>query len=152
MASNAPAFNFSLLSKSIDDIEDLAGFEVPVAGMYSLKLSTAVKVVTMKNSPRDCVEANFEVIECLEQNNADEPATKPGTRFSMLFQLGHEVSEGKMKELLLPIAAHFGVRDMATLITETCKDGVIVVAKVKRRADKDDADKFYPDVSQLVVS
>lgn len=152
MASNAPAFNFSLLSKSIDDIEDLAGFEVPFPGMYSLKLQTSVKVVTMKNNPRDCVEANFEVIECLEKNTSTDPDTKPGTKFSILFQLGHEVSEGKMKELLLPIAAHFGVRDMATLITETCKDGIIVAAKVKRRADKDDADKFYPDVSQLVVA
>lgn len=152
MASNAPAFNFSLLSKSIDDIEDLAGFEVPYPGMYSLKLSTSVKVVEMKGSPRDCVEVNFEVIECMEKNNSEDPDTKPGTKFSTLFQLGHEVSEGKMKELLLPIAAHFGVRDMAVLITEICKDGVIVAAKVKRRADKEDKDKFYPDVSQLVVA
>ena len=140
-------FNSSLLSKSIDDIEDLPGFEAPVNGMYSLKFSTNVKVINDK----DCVEAAFEVIECLEQNNPEEPATKPGTKFSTLFQLGNDIAEGKLKELVTPIAAHFDVRDLATLVTETCKD-LIITAKVKRRADKNDSDKHYADVSQVSIA
>ena len=151
---SAPQFNSSLLDKSIDDIEDLAGFETPVAGMYSLKLYTAVKVVKMSGKDTDCVEANFEVIECLEQNDPGELPTKSGTKFSVLFQLGHEISEGKMKELLIPIAAHFGERSMLKLITEVLaqSENVIIVAKVKRRADKTDKEKFYPDVSNVTVA
>lgn len=140
-------FNMGLLSKSIDDIEDLPGFEVPVPGMYSLKFSTSVKVVNDK----DCVEASFEVIECLEQNDPETEPTKAGTKFSMLFQLGNEIAEGKLKEIVVPVAAHFGEKDMAKLVTETCKD-LIITAKVKRRADKNDKDKFYADVSQVTIA
>lgn len=140
-------FNSSLLSKSIDDIDDLPGFQVPVNGMYTLKLTTAVKVVNDK----DCVEASFVVVECLEQNDPAEEATKPDTRFSMLFQLGNEVAEGKMKELLIPIAEHFGERNMLTLVTETCKD-VVIAAKVTRRYDKTDSEKIYANVTNVSVA
>lgn len=150
MATQAHQFNSSLLSKSIDDIEDLPGFEVPTPGMYSLKFSTQVKVV----KDRDCVEANFEVIECLEQNDPAEKAAIPGTKFSMLFQLDNPIAEGKMKELMIPIAEAFGERNMLTLITETCavSQGVIIAAKVTRRPDKEDKDKFYAVVSQVTLA
>lgn len=147
MATQQHAFNSSLLAKSIDDIDDLPGFEVPVNGMYSLKFSTAVKVINGKSA----VEANFEVIECLEQNDANEPATKAGTKFSQMFYLENEVALGKMKELVMPVAAHFGERSLETLVMVTCKD-LIVTAKVKRRADKDDKEKFYADVSGLTLA
>lgn len=149
--SNDKSFNLGLLDKSIDDIEDLPGFEVPVAGVYSLKFSTAVKVVKMKGIDKDCVEANFEVIECVEQNDPEETPTKAGTKFSMLFQLGNDVAEGKMKELLTPIGAHFNVANLGTLVTETCKD-LIITATVKRRADKEDAEKFYPVVTNVMIA
>jgi len=139
--------NLSLLDKSIDDIEDLPGFEVPVNGVYSLKFNTATKIV----NEVDCVEANFEVIECVEQNDPNEPATKPGTKFSMLFRLNNDVALGKMKELLVPIAKHFDEGNLLKLITDVCKD-LVIVAKVKRRADKEDKEKFYADVSNLLVS
>lgn len=146
MSSNQTP-NLSLLDMSIDDIDDLPGFECPVNGIYTLKLSTSVKLVNDK----DAVEASFEVIECNEQNDPAEEATKPGTKFSSLYFLDNEISQGKMKELMLPIAQHFGERNMLKLITDTCKD-LIVVAKVKRRADKKDSEKFYPDVSGIIIA
>lgn len=142
----ATQFNSSLLDKSIDDIDDLPGFEVPVNGVYTLKFSTAIKQVNDK----DCVEAAFEVIECQEQNDPNETPTKVGTKFSTLFQLGNDIAEGKMKELVMPVAAHFGERNMLKLITDVCKD-LIIIAKVKRRADKQDKDRFYADVSNVVI-
>lgn len=145
--TQSTSVNLSLLDKSIDDIEDLPGFEVPVNGVYSLKFNTAVKVV----NEVDCVEANFEVIECIEQNDPNEPATKAGTKFSMLFRLNNDIALGKMKELLVPIAKHFDEGNLLKLITDTCKD-LIIAAKVKRRADKEDKEKFYADVSNVVVS
>jgi hypothetical protein len=145
--SNEKSFNLGLLDKSIDDIEDLPGFEVPVNGVYTLKFSTAIKVVKDK----DCVEANFEVIECQEQNDPEATPTKAGTKFSMLFQLENEIAQGKMKELVMPIAAHFGERNMGKLITETCKD-LIINAKVTRRADKEDKEKFYANVTNVTVA
>lgn len=139
--------NLALLDKSIDDIDDLPGFEVPVPGMYTLKFWTELKVVNDK----DCVSCNFETIECLEQNDAEEPPTKSGTKFNTLHQVENDIAMGKLKELLVPVSQHFGVSNVATLVTETCKEPLIVVAKVKRRKDKNDADKFYADVSGLQV-
>lgn len=139
--------NLSLLDKSIDDIEDLPGFECPVNGIYSLKFSTGTKNVNNK----DAVEANFEVIECIEQNDPNETPTIPGTKFSSLYFLDNDISMGKLKELLAPVAAHFGEKNLAVLVTDTCKD-LIVAAKVKRRYDKNDKDKVYPDVSGLQIS
>lgn len=138
--------NLSLLDKSIDDIDDLAGFETPVPGMYSLKFSTSLKKVNDK----DCVSCDFEVIECIEQNDAELAPTKPGTKFNTLHQLENDIALGKLKEMLVPVSQHFGVSNLATLVQETCKD-LIVVAKVKRRKDKNDPEKFYADVGALTV-
>lgn len=145
-------FNLGLLDKSIDDIEDLPGFETPVNGIYTLKLKMGTKVVVMKNTPRDCVEANFEVVECQEQNDPEEKATTPGTKFSMLFQVDNDIAMGKLKDILTPLAAHYGETNLGKLITETLAEDTIISAKVRRRADKEDKDKFYPDVSQVQVA
>lgn len=139
--------NLSLLDMSIDDIDDLAGFEAPVPGFYSLKFSTSLKVVNDK----DCVSCDFEVIECIEQNDQELAPTKPGTKFNTLHQLENDIALGKLKEMLAPISAHFGVANLATLVQETCQD-LIVAGKVKRRKDKTDPEKFYADVGALTVS
>lgn len=143
-------FNTSLLDKSIDEIEDLAGFEVPVPGVYTLKFALAPKVINDK----DAVEASFEVIECVEQVNGDDVPTKPGTKFSVAYFLDNDIALGRMKALVAPIANHFGESNLATLVTQTCAadQSLIVQAKVKRRADKNDKDKFYADVSELVIA
>lgn len=146
-AKQAKQFDMSLLDKSIDDIEDLPGFEVPLPGIYSLKFSTALKVI----NDNDCIEASFEVIECLEQNEPDEEPTKIGTKFSMLHQMDNEIAMGKLKELVAPIAVHFNERNLAKLVMDTCKD-LVITAKVKRRKDKNDAEKFYADVSGVVIA
>lgn len=140
-------FNTSLLDRSIDDIEDLAGFEVPVNGIYSLKFNTQLKVVNDK----DAVEANFETIECVEQNDPNEAPTKAGTKFSVLFFLDNDIAAGRMKQMLAPIAEHFNERSLSTLVTETCKD-LIITASVKRRKDKNDPDKHYADVSNITIA
>lgn len=145
--ANQQSPNLGLLDKSIDDIDDLPGFEVPVNGIYTLKVNTAVKVVNAK----DCIESSFEVIECIEQNDPAETATKPGTKFSMLAHIDNDIAMGKFKEMIAPIAVHFGERNLLKLVTDVCRD-VIVVAKVKRRADKQDADKFYADVSNVTIA
>lgn len=142
----------SILDKSIDEIDDLPGFAVPNNGLYSLKFSTSIKSINGK----ECVEANFEVLECLELNDAStegDPANKAGTKFSCLFFLegdNADKSISRLKELVAPVAESTGERNLLKLVTEVIKD-MIVVGKVKRRADKTDKDKFYADVSGLTL-
>lgn len=141
----------SLLDKSIDDIDDLPGFEVPHNGLFSLKFSTAVKTVADK----ECVEANFEIIELLELNDptlAAESCNKSGTKFSCLYFTEGEHADksiSRLKELVAPVAEATGERNLLKLVTEVIKD-MVVVGKVKRRIDKK-TDKTYADVSDLQV-
>lgn len=142
----------SLLDKSIDEIDDLPGFAVPHNGMFSLRFNTAIKTINDK----EFVEANFEVIEALELNDpttAEEGCNKAGTKFSSLFGLEGEHADksiSRLKELVAPIAEATGERNLLKLVTEIIKD-MVVVGKVKRRADKTDKEKFYADVSELQV-
>ena len=139
---------FNLLDKSIDDIEDLAGFAVPTNGMYSLKFSTKLKEVNDK----PCVEANFEVIAAVELDDPsteNDPANKPGTKFSLLFQIENEMAVSRLKELMAPAAAHYNEGNMLVLCRDICANESVVVAKVKRRYDKKDADKIYAQVSGI---
>ena len=151
--------NLSLLDMSIDDIDDLPGFAVPPNGVYSLKFSTTIKVVNDKTS----VEASFEIIEVLELNEPprmDETlylATKPGTKFSTLFQVENETAMGKLKAMTLPIAAHFGERNMLKLITDTCAvaANLIITATVKQRNGKkgtDQEERIFADISNIIVA
>lgn len=137
-------FNEALLDKNLDDIDDLPGFMTPSNGVYLLKFSTSTKVVNDKHA----VSADFEVLECVEQNNAEDPATPPGTKFNVLFFLENEFGIGKLKELLKPISEHFGVPSLSVLVTETCKD-LEITAKVKQRKNKEDPDRPFADVQIL---
>jgi len=147
--SNAE-FNMSLLDKSIDDIDDLASFAVPPNGTYSLKVYTELKKV----NDNECVEANFEVVDTVELADPTGTPPKTGDKFSLLFKLGHEVGEGKMKEFLAPFAAASGERNVAKLLTEVLhKDqGLIVVGTVKQRKDKEDPEKVYASVKNIQLA
>lgn len=142
--------SLSLLDKSIDDIEDLPGFAVPPIGTYSLKMTCSVKDINNFAN----IESNFEVIEALELNNpeeADSPNAKPGTKFSVLSRIENDIAMGKFKEMVAPIAAHFGEKNVGKLVSEVIKD-LVIVGSVKHRKNKEDADKPYGDVSNITVA
>lgn len=140
-------FDFSLLDKTLDDIEDLAGFETPVPGVYTLKLKMETKVINNKPA----VVANMEVIECQEQDDPEAEATKPDTKFSVAFFLNNEVGLGKLKEFLLQPAEFFGESNLKVLLTEHMKESLVCSATVKRKKNKEDPDKPYADVSNVVI-
>lgn len=144
----AREFNMDMLDKDLDDIEELAGFEVPVNGMYTLKFKMELKVVNDK----DAAEAKLEVIECLEQNDSEETSTKPGTMFSVLFFVDNGIAMSNLRKFLTPFAEHFSEGNVLKLCVDHLKEEVVISAKVKRKADRKDADKFYADVTDIVVT
>lgn len=140
--------SLSLLDKSIDDIEDLPGFEVPPVGTYSLKMNCSVKEVNQKAA----IESNFEVMEALELNDPSLlDSVKPGTKFSTLSFIENDIAMGKFKEMVAPIAAATGEKNVGKLVSEVIKD-LVVVATVKHRKNKEDPDKPYADVSNITVA
>jgi hypothetical protein len=138
-----------LLDKSIDDIDDLPGFEVPNNGMYNLKLNISEKNINQK----DCIEAAFEVVECLEQNDPAKAPTTPGTKFSTLFFYENEVGLSKLKEFFIPFCEYLGEKNlMRAIIRMKEEKDLLIAARVKQVVDRKDADKIYADVGEIVIA
>lgn len=136
-----------LLDKSIDDIEDLAGFEVPPEGVYSFKYTASVKPINDKAF----IENTFEVIEAIELNDSTLEGVKTGTKFSTLTQIGNDIAMGKFKEFVAPLAEHFGEKNLGKLISEHLKD-VIITGTLTHRKNKEDESKPYGVVKDVTVS
>lgn len=141
--------NLDMLDMNLEDIQDLPGFEVPYPGEYILKLDAAVKSVNDKQA----VEISYEVVECMKKNNDTDPDTIPGTKFSQLFFLQGEpesvkISLGRLKQLLAPLAEQLGEGNLLVLVRDHLKS-LMVSATVNRRKDKNDPERFYPDVKNI---
>lgn len=141
--------DLDLLDVQLDDIEDLAGFEVPSAGEYVLRLSAEIKDV----SDKKCLEIGYEVMECLKKNNDTDPDAIPGTKFSQLFGLQGEEEKVKKalqfaKKLLAGVAEQVGEGNLAVLVRDHLP-GMVVEATVKRRQDKEDKERFYAAISNM---
>ena len=142
--------DLDLLDMNLSDIEDLPGFEVPVAGEYELRVTADIKTVKEKKA----VEIGYEVVACTKKNNDADKDTTPGTKFSQLFFLqgdpdGVKISLGKLKELLSGVAEQVGEGNLLVLIRDHLK-GMMATATVTRRADKEDKERFYPVVKNLM--
>jgi hypothetical protein len=135
-----------LFSKSIDDLADLPGFETPPPGSYILNVTCEVKKVNEK----DAVEASFTVVETSELANDSDTPVPAGTKFSTLFMLDNEFGVGNLKKFLKPFADHYDEKGIGALI-EQLKD-VTIACLVKNRKDKNDPDKVYGSVSNIVVA
>lgn len=135
-----------LFSKSIDDLADLAGFETPPPGSYILEVSCEVKKVNDK----DAVEASFTVVETTELKEAGDTPVPNGTKFSTLFMLDNEFGVGNLKKFLKPFSEHYDEKGIGALIEQI--KSVTIACLVKNRKDKNDPDKVYGSVSNIVVA
>jgi hypothetical protein len=139
-----------LLDMDFEAIEDVPGFEVPHNGDYRLRLGAEVK----KIKENQCLEISYEVMDTLKKNNDADPDAVPGTKFSQLFSLQGEPEKvkkalGYAKLLLKPIGEAVGEGNLMVLVRDHLP-GMICTATVKRRADKEDDEKFYPVIKNLM--
>lgn len=137
----------SLFDADLNDIADLAAFEVPPPGVYICNVSAEVKEIN--NTP--AVTANFTVLETVELKDRDAKQTAAGTKFSVAFMLGKGISEGKLKQFLAPFAEHFGTSNVGQLVKDKLAEEVTVSIVLKNRKDKDDPERVYPDVREITV-
>lgn len=162
MSNDTPTsqeLDMSLLDMEIDSIEDLPGFEVPVNGEYLLKLETSLKAINGKQF----IETSYELLECLKQDNDSDLPSKAGSKFSSLFTIkgdGKDTEKdtesvrlglGKFKELVKGIAEDTGQGNVGLLVRDVLAS-CIVQCTVKRRADKEDKEKFYPVIKNLKLN
>jgi hypothetical protein len=142
--------NASLLDSNIEDLKEVAGFEVPVPGIYNLLATMGLKEINNEQ----CVELAIVVVDCAEQDDPTATATLPGTKSSMLFKLSNEYSVSDLKKILKPFGEHFGVSNVRQLVEE-CVNDVQIVAKIGNRKGKaknpGDAAPVYMTLSNITV-
>lgn len=136
-----------LFSSSLDDLADLPSFETPPAGSYVLNASTDVKEINGKQT----VEASFTVVETVELKESNANPVAVGTKFSMLFMLDNKFGVGKLKDFLKPFAVHFNNNNIGELVLAEIKD-VMIACTVTNRKDKEDPDRIYGGVKNIVIS
>jgi len=143
--------DLALLDKTLDEIEDLPGFEVPVNGRYLLKANRKIKKINDKAA----VEVELEVMECLKKDNDADEDTVIGTKFSQLYFLQGEeesvkISMGMLKQFTKPLAEHVGESNMKVLVKDHLKD-VLYGATVVRRKDNKNPEVFRARLSNLEI-
>lgn len=139
-----------LLNANLDDLADLPAFETPPPGAYVLGATFDVKEVNGKNA----VEASYSVKETveLEDKSGETKAVPANTKFSQLFMLDNKIGVGNLKRALAPYAQHFGVKNIGALIRENLKEEVLISATLKNRKDKNDPDRLYASVANVMVA
>lgn len=150
---NAKEFDLSVLDVSLDDIDDLPSFDCPPNGTYQLLVNATTKVFEGKEGKPDsqCVVFDYEIVDVIELADKTGPTAKAGDKFGELFGLGSEDGIKYLKKAVLPYAAHFSTNNLRELISDKIQQ-VIVTATVKGRKDKNDPDKKYAGVSNVIVS
>lgn len=134
----------SLLDLSLDDLADLPEFKVFPAGAHRCTMELQSKDINGHPS----VELKLRLVETVElANPTDEPAAA-GTESSVAFMLDNEIGQGKFKEILKPIAQHYGVGKFGE-VQEACKGAeVLVVTKTRQNKEKT---QTYLDVVSIQV-
>lgn len=152
MSNNLEGFDSvdDLLNANLDDLADLPAFETPPPGAYVLGVTFDVKEVNGKNA----IEASYSVKETveLEDKSGETKAVHADTKFSQLFMLDNKFGVGNLKLALAPYAQHFGVNNIGALIRENLKEEVLISATIKNRKDKNDPDRVYASVANVMVA
>lgn len=144
----------NLLDATLDDLADMPEFKPFPAGAHrcTIKWDYTKAVGNQKG-----VEIKLTALETIELTNADETPVKAGDTSNMLFMFkkkdgsANEIAQGKWKELLAPLQAHFGTATNRE--TMDASQGAEVIAITKIRTDKSDTNdvKHYTDIVSLAV-
>lgn len=143
----------SLLDATLDDLADMPEFKPFPAGAHRANLTLELKPVN--NVPS--IDVQLKGIETMELANPEDTPIAPGDSTNVLLMLKkkdgtkNELSEGKLKEILKPLQAHFGTASNRE--TMEASKGVEVLVVTKIRQDKRDSDdvKSYTDIVSIQV-
>lgn len=138
----------SILDSTLDDLADMPEFKPFPAGAHRATITLEVKAVNDIPS----LDIKLEGIETVELSNPEDTPIKQGDSTNQLVMLKkkdgtrNEYSEGKMKELLKPLAAHFGTTTNRETIEAANGCEVLVVTKLRKDDRNKDDIKYYTDI------
>jgi len=135
----------SLLDANLDDLADLPEFGTYPAGEHKVTIKFEEK--TVNNHP--CIELQMVAIETEELANPNEDAPlTPGAQGSVLYMLDNEFGQGKLKQVIKPLAVSMGVSSLRQVVEGAAGMEVTVVTKVRQNKDKTQS---YTDVSKIII-
>lgn len=134
----------NLLDLSLDDLVDLPEFKVFPAGAHRCTMKLESKEI----NKHPAIELKLTLIESVElADPAEEPAAA-GTESSVAYMMDNEFGQGKFKEILKPLAAHFGLAKFGEIQEASSGSEVLVVTKQRQNKDKT---QTYLEVVSLQV-
>jgi hypothetical protein len=134
----------SILDQVLDDIADLPSFAPFPNGAHRVTIKFEEKEVNKHPS----VELQMKALETLELADPTEVPLVAGAETSVLYMLDNEFGLGKLKEVLKPLGAHFGVQNLRAIMEAANGTECMVVTSVRGNKDKT---QFYTDVKKLDV-
>lgn len=132
-----------LLDANLDDLADLPEFGVFPAGVHKVVISWEQK--TVNNHPS--IELKMKAIETEELSNPEDTPLTAGDEGSVLFMLDNEFGQGKLKQIIKPLAGATGQGQLRGIIEASNGMEVSVVTKVRQNKDKTQS---YTDVSKII--
>lgn len=142
--TNSAADLDSLLDMDLDDIADLPEFKVFPAGAHRCTMKLEKKMI----GTHPAWELGLKLQETLELTDAAEVAPEAGTESSVAYMMDNEFGQGKFKELVKPLAAHYGVTKIGEVVEQSNGAEVVVVTKVRQNKEKTQS---YLDVVSIEV-
>jgi hypothetical protein len=134
----------SLLDMDLDDLADLPEFKVFPAGAHRCIMKLEKKMI----GTHPAWELGLKLQETLELTDAAEVAPEAGTESSVAYMMDNEFGQGKFKELVKPLAAHYGVTKVAEVVEQSNGAEVVVVTKVRQNKEKTQS---YLDIVSIEV-
>lgn len=141
----------SLLDGTLDDLADMPEFRPFPPGMHICSLKMEVKEVqTFK-----AVEVTLTAISTEELANAGDTPLNPGDSCNILYFLTHsnpkvaELGQGQFKNLMKPLAVHFGAKSNRELMAEANGAQVAVVTSLRQNKEKT---KTYTEIVEMQVA
>ena len=122
----------SLLDISLDDLADLPEFKVFNPGAHRCTFKMESKAIN--NHPS--VEVKLTLLETVELADASLEPDAAGTESSVAYMLDNEFGQGKFKEILKPLGAHYGMSKFGEIQEASAGAEVLVVTKTRQNKDK----------------
>ena len=140
--------DFSILSGSLDDIEDLPGFNVFPSGAYHVLLAKGLIQKAIGEHP--AVEMEMTCAEVLELSDPETApdAPKVGDTCSTAFMIDNEIGRGKLKEVFKAISEKTGSKSNAELMAAAA--GLTCKVVIKKTHD-DSKDRDYANITSFAV-
>jgi len=141
MADNNESTGISLealMGMTLGELPELNA--LPPEGTYSCKLKLTTKKINGVNS----IEAEYKIVECIEQDNPEAKPPGKDAKFSELFKTDNEIALGRFRKIAETIKDACG-DDIPQIIGEGKAYEVLI--KLKHRKSKDG--DMYPNVTKM---